>query len=1015
MSLSLQEQLTDQFYEWESRGRGREVFAQPVDLEPPFIPFYALKVQVPFVDDGKQQTVFNYFANLIRKLFDTTQERIETPTFDQEIFPFKSSFPINLIELSFPRSEKYKVQEFEQLFVMLSFSKCPISFEIIANSEKIKFQIACRECDISFIKGQIKAYFPRCVLICHHTDLEDLLISESHLYGLDFGLHEEFMRPIKTVSGFDLDPYTGLFGVLEQMDENVQIVIQVLFKGVVNSWAESILQSVSDSNGDSFFIDAPEMLPLAREKISSPLFGVVVRIAASGPSPEQSKQIVDTVGLALSQLSSSSANKLVPLSNEGYETEHFFKDFELRQSHRLGMLLNGKELATLVHFPSPNVTSLKFQRNRRKTKKAPSITVGYDLILGNNLHDGESLNVTLPSHQRLKHTHIIGATGSGKSTLLLNLIVQDIEAVRGVAILDPHGDLIEDILMRIPEHRIKDVVLIDPSDSQFPVGLNLLSASSEIEKDILSSDLISVFRRLSTSWGDQMNSVFANAIQAFVDSNEGGTLFDLRRFLIEKEFRESFLKTVTDPSIVYYWKKEYPILKTSSIGPILTRLDTFLRPKLIRNMVIQKHGVNFNEALNSQKILLVKLSQGMIGSENSYLLGTMIVSKLHQAAIARQEIDKNERNDFYFYIDEFQHFITPSMASILSGARKYHMGLILAHQDMQQVISIDPGVAASVLANAGTRVCFRLGEPDAKKFESGFSYFVSLDFQNLGTGEAIVKIERPEFDFSLSTVQLTEVDKSQASITRNQIISHSRNSYGTSREEVESSLSELWGSLTSGEKASNEIVSPKVETKYKRQDITPLESPSEPIRQNIDAHVESEDNPLLPKAELTKHRYLQALIKKMAESRGYKAVVEEPTPDGKGRVDVALSRNEFRIACEISVTTSDLWEIHNIEKCLTAGYDLVIVCSSEKRVLDKILKRVKESFDEAIQLRVLTLTPEKLFLYLDQQIANDMQSEERVKGYRVKVKYTAVSDGESKAKKDGVLRTLTESSQRSRK
>ncbi len=368
---------------------------------------------------------------------------------------------------------------------------------------------------------------------------------------------------------------------------------------------------------------------------------------------------------------------------------------------------------------------------------------------------------------------------------LLSLFVQDIKQGNGLAVLDPHGDLIENILPYIPEHRIQDVILIDPSDASFPVGFNFLTAHSDIEKEVLSSDLVSVFRRFSTSWGDQMNSVFANAILAFLESSKGGTLMDLRRFLVEKPFREQFLSSVTDFHIQYYWHKEFPLLKSTSIGPILTRLDTFLRPKPIRYMVAQKRGLDFEKIMDGRKILLVKLAQGLIGDENSYILGTSFVSKIYQAAMARQAQAKSHRTDFFLYVDEFQNFITPSMSAILSGARKYHLGLVLAHQDMQQLVRNDADLASSVTSNAGTRICFRLGDSYAKRFEDGFSYFDAQDLQNLGIGEAIVRIERPESDFNLSILEIKEHGNR---LVRDSVISVSREKYGTSRELVEKEL-----------------------------------------------------------------------------------------------------------------------------------------------------------------------------------------------------------------------------------
>jgi hypothetical protein len=296
---------------------------------------------------------------------------------------------------------------------------------------------------------------------------------------------------------------------------------------------------------------------------------------------------------------------------------------------------------------------------------------------------------------------------------------------------------------------LPDVVLIDPSDGEYPIGLNILEAHSDIEKEVLSSDLVASFRRYATSWGDQMNAVLGNAIQAILENEEGGTLNDLRRFLIEKEFRQSFLKKVSEPSVLYYWQREYPLLKTNSIGSILTRLDTFLRPKSIRNMVIQRRGIDFEALLNSNKIILLKLSQGLIGTENSYILGSLILSKIHQAMFRRQQ--QANRNPIMLYLDEFQNFITPSIKEMLSGIRKYNVGLTLSHQDLQQLQREDSELLNSVLGNINNRVVFRVGEPDAKKLQDGFSDFDFNDLQNLGLGEAIIRIEQPQYDCSLDT------------------------------------------------------------------------------------------------------------------------------------------------------------------------------------------------------------------------------------------------------------------------
>ena len=1024
------ETATANFYDWERRGRGWEVWDFPVDLEPPFVPFwyhtavaYQVQTQEKYVDDGRRETVLSFLATGFKNLLSPPKEEpVEEIDYTPlQAFPIlNDDDPLYIFGITLPKGQKVRPDEAEQLLLMLSMSTYPISFEIVANHSRIILQFVCRETDASYVQSQLKAYFPNGIIQEREDDWSEIINDELSGTMFDFGLAEEFMRPLNSVASFELDPYTGLFGILENLGEDEQSFVQFIFKGAINPWSQSIIQSVTDSKGDSFFMDAPEMVPLAKEKIAAPLFGVVMRVVGQSAVEGRGRSIAKRVGDALVRMSTSKGNHLIALSNSDFTIQKFGQDLALRRSHRLGMLLNSKELATLIHLPSASVVSSKLQANTRKTKLAPKITEGHKYFLGHNEHHGEYQEVSLSSSQRLKHTHVIGATGTGKSTFLLGSIVQDIRNGEGVAVLDPHGDLIENILPWIPEERMNDVIIFDPADAEYPVGFNILSVHSEIEKDILSSDLVAVFRRLSTSWGDQMNSVFANAILAFLESDTGGTLIDLRRFLIEKPFRDTFLKTVTDPNIVYYWQKEFPLLRSNSIAPILTRLDTFLRPKLIRNMVAQKQGLNFEDILDSKKILLIKLSQGLIGTENSYLLGTFIVSKIQQTAMARQAKAKTDRSDFYLYIDEFQYFITPSMSSILSGARKYHLGLILAHQDMQQLMKQDSELASSVISNAGTRICFRVGDIDAKKFEDGFSYFDAKDLQNLGTGEAIARVDRPEFDFSLEIEALDEGEPEENLILQQEAVAISRENYGTPRAEVEKMLEGMLGNgVTHIDKEPLQSV--------------PKTKPPEPVKESISAEpipeaAETQDREepvfivepvseakIVEKKEQSQHRYLQTLIKKMAESRGYKATIELTTPDGKGRVDVALERDGKKIAVEVCVTSPNDWEVHNIEKCLAAGYDKVVECSTNKKTLENIQKKIEQKLSENHRSKVLVIEPEALFSYLDSEVAKEASIETRVKGYRVKVQYESVSPDEANAKKDSIAKVVADSLKKMKK
>jgi len=326
---------------------------------------------------------------------------------------------------------------------------------------------------------------------------------------------------------------------------------------------------------------------------------------------------------------------------------------------------------------------------------------------------------------------------------------------------------------------------------------------------------------------------------------------------------------------------------------------------------------------------------------------------------------------------------------------------------MQQLVKQDSELASSVMSNAGTRICFRIGDADAKRFEDGFSFFEAQDLQNLNTGEAIVRIDRPEFDFSLTTESLPEATMNEE--LRNRILSESRTKYGTTREVIEQILSKNIEEFVEDQKQFPPAVIQKEEKR-----VEPLlqeekiKVPAAPISESGTAEK------FIKQKEQSQHRYLQMLIKRMAESRGYKALIEEPTPDGKGRVDVSLERNGKRIAIEISVTTEDVWEVHNIEKCLSAQYDFVVACSTEKKTLENIRKKAEELLDPTLLTKLLFFQPEDFFLYLDREVAKEASTETRMKGYRVKVEYDPLSESDRKSKESSIANVIL-SSKKNRK
>ena len=1011
------EMLSGAFSLWETRGRGWSLFDSPVELEPPFCPLYCLLdvPEPPVTDDGRQPTFFSDLLDGLKgnsadnssALIAYREQVAEYQSFITEATEplFCQYYNKDFLELGLvlPKDLKVSKAAAANLLTSLSYLLHPASFEIIGNRKQIVIQFACAEKDLFQVKQQLKSHLPSCFLKETTGQLSDTWINgEPHSLMVDFGLSNEFMLPLKTASQFDTDLLVTIIGALSNLSQDEVGVFQVLFQKTKNDWATEIIETAQYFEEVRSLAKASPNLHLAREKVRSPLFAVCIRVAGRSFNEQRAWQIVKSLGAGLSNLSNPIGNELIPLSNDDYPAEYHEQALLNRQSFRGGMILNLDELASIVHPPSNAVQSEKLQREMEQTKSVPPLAVGHSLILGENLHQNEIRKVSLSETQRTKHIHLIGASGSGKSTLLLNLIKQDLENNQGLCVIDPHGDLIEEVVENIPESRIKDVVFFDPADSEFPIGFNILQANSELEKTLLSSDLVATFRRMSTSWGDVMDSVLANAILAFVESEKGGTLFDLKRFLVEKDFRNEFLQSVQDEAIRYFWINEFPLITGKPQSSILIRLDTFLRQKLIRNIVCQKENrINFREIMDNRKVLLIKLSQGAIGEENSYLLGTLLVSKLYQTALSRQ--DTQNRPFFSCYLDEFHHFITPSMESVLSGVRKYNLGLVLAHQEFRQLQSRSLEVASSVLSNCYTRICFRLGDTDAERFASGFSFFDAKALQNLSVGEAIGRIERSEYDFNLKTNLLPKVPSEIAEQRKVEIIRSSRENYGTAKPEVEAKLFTAQAKLTvATEIPAKDDTQKAVGQFFKEQAIK--------NKVSIIETKQSKSEPIFDHGN-SQHQYLQNLVKRIAEKKGFQATIEKQVFGGIRKIDVALENGRQKIACEISVTTPADYELQNIQKCLASGYKPIITISADEKHLTEIKRKAEENLAQTDLAKIVFLKPEAVADFLESIADSSEVIENKIKGFKINIEYPEQAENEQKVKvlriKDMLLNIFT--------
>lgn len=998
---------------WERRLRGWDVFDHLVDLEPPFRQIRpAIPPATPVRDDARLafgrgvllSRNNNQFTPADPPLLQPVESVIRPTAFHRKESPWE-------IQILLSEGLDFAPAVTEQFFLSLSSSKAPLSFELIADNEQVTVQMACDPVFAPDLRNQLSSFFPGIFINEVRNALDAHLDGAASRVVADFGLSRSFIQPLQTFRSFTNDPLTGLLSSMGNLQPGERAVFQVLFQKCRSGWYEELLRIAASC------VAKERVLPdftRFRDKFSAPLFAVAIRMAVQSSTDNRGWQILRHLGGNLSQFSTPNGNELIAVSNDGLPAGNHILSLINRTSYRTGMLLNASELASLAHFPVAANPRLK--RFRNDSKAAPSVAIGHEFVMGVNRHMGETKTVSISADQRTRHMVITGGTGVGKSNFLLHQMKQDLEHDHGLCLIDPHGDLVDAVTENIPESRRDDVILFDAADSEYPIPFNILHAETELEKTLLASDLVATFRRFSTSWGDVMDSVLANAILAFVQSTCAETLFELKRFLVEKDFRNEFLETVTDDAVVYFWRNEFPLLHGKPQSSILIRLDSFLRQRLIRNIVCQKtQTLNFREIMDDNKILLIKLSQGLIGDENSHLLGTLLISKLQQTALSRQDIAADQRRFFAIYVDEFHHFVTPSLATLLSGIRKYGIGLTLATQSHRQVAERDSAVASSVLTNCGTRICFRLGDADAEKFANGFSFFDARALQNLGIGEAIARIERAEFDFNLRTPLVPKVEVELGKRRTAEVVRLTRKRYSRPRSEVEA---EFAASRPTMPVARRKAEPTAVETPATVVQLanTRVKPPVHNVQvvQNVDLVSIDSRLPETTVADrnLNHHRYLQSIVKRMAEGEGFQVTLEKPVFGGIGKVDVAIENEEHKIACEIAHTNTVDYELQNLQKCLASGFDRIVIVSTDTKHLDNIKKRAELTIPDDILPKVSFVEMENFYLFLEtlpKPSSKGLDSPPtRVKGYDVNMSFRQASESESKVKEKVVLDIISD-------
>ena len=645
-----------------------------------------------------------------------------------------------------------------------------ISFEIVSTSKGIFFYVTVPREIKSFVESQIYAAYPESQITEEEDPLDTVkkLLSENYYTeAIALKLAKKDYFPIKTFNYFEVDPLSSLTETLSNVQGDEVSLIQYTvsprednwqkeghlyvkklkegtssegglfssildalfggFKALLFGYSSSSASSSKDTSEKPTLTGNEELgLKAIDEKLSKMGFTVNVRILSLSKDSQKVKATLKTVAGSFKQFSQSYLNSFEIAQT--LVSESAVSTLKSRVlDPRFKLVLNTEELASIFHFPSlletPKIAVAESKKGEPPSNLPTSGDINYFGIT--NFRNKQVKFGIKNGQDRLRHMYFIGKTGTGKSTLFENMIVQDIKEGRGCGYLDPHGETIEKILKRIPKNRIKDVVLIDPSESSRPVGINVLECPEPSQRNLLASSVLNAFAlQFGHSWGPRLEYLLNYAILTLIGI-EGTTLLGITRLFSDKNYLRYILEKVDDPMIKRFWTEEFENMKQSrnlaaeAVSPIQNKVNRLLASTTIRNILGQRNStIKFDEIMNTKKILLVNLSKGKIGDDNANLLGSLIVNRLTFYAMQRASMPEEERVPFYLFVDEFQNFASESFKIILSEARKYGLSLHLTHQYTAQ---LPETIKDAILGNVGSLTAFTLGAQDAKNLVSEFA------------------------------------------------------------------------------------------------------------------------------------------------------------------------------------------------------------------------------------------------------------------------------------------------------
>ncbi len=733
-----------------------------------------------------------------------------------------------LLQVSLPRDNDIKIDAAEQLFSSLAslrkskrldyFSRQPhVSFELVGLPGDVRFYVNAPIKLKDFIEKQINGAYPDAEIVQINDPAakqkESATIAGEYNIFSDTGkvafaslsLKYDDFKPIKVFKDLAVDSMASVTSVLAKMGEGEGAAIQILIQPANPRWKESGKEYLTKTKKNESNPETAKYSSNAKElegienKLTKPGFNTIVRLVVSSSSKEAADAHLSNLIGSFSQYTGMNQFKKNRHHFKGlFVTDFIYRYFPMR-GHT--SVLTSDELATIFHFPNKSVQTPGIHWVTSKRAPAPANIPTEGLYLGKSTFRGISKPVYIQRSDRQRHMYIIGKTGTGKSEFLKQSIMQDIKNGEGLAVIDPHGDLIEDILQLMPPERAEDVILFDPSDLEQPLGFNMLEAQNEQQRHLVVTSVIGLMYKLfdpnkTGIIGPRFEHAVRNAMLTCM-YQPGATFMEVVRALTDPAFVQELLPRVEDPVIRRYWTDQIAqtsdFHKSEVLDYIVSKFGRFVTNKMIRNIIGQSESAfNFREAMDTKKILLINLSKGKIGEENSSFLGLVLVPKILVAAMSRQDIPMDQRQDFFLYVDEFQNFATPDFAQILSEARKYRLNLIVANQFVGQM---EEEVKNAIFGNVGTIATFRVGVTDANYLQHEFQpIFTEADLINIDRFNCYMRTivgGEPVPPFSLDTTKDIEAEKRARDPRVAELVKElSRLKYGRNAQIVESEISQ---------------------------------------------------------------------------------------------------------------------------------------------------------------------------------------------------------------------------------